>query len=106
MNVIESQITKAIDDELAAATERFGLHHSWHEKYAVVLEELREADEAIKMVTHELELAFRMTMQNAPDSEMEQQYDDLYDCAMSLAIEACQVAAMAKKEVDAKSRKA
>ena len=99
MNVIENEIYAAIEKELRAATERFGLHHSWHEKYAVTLEEVRELDEDVKVLWHELEVAFRMTMQNAPDSEIEQQYECMYDCAKRATIECSQVAAMCKKAV-------
>ena len=100
MNVVHEDVEQCVGNELQHAVSVYGLHHSWHEKYAVTLEEMRELDEAVKVLWHELEIAFRMTMQNAPDSEIEQEYECIYDAAKDAAIEAIQVAAMAKKEIE------
>lgn len=98
MNVIEEQITKAIDDELAAATERFGLHHSWHEKYAVMLEEMEELEEEVMWAKEYLTSVWFGVKHNQEDYA-EANIPDVYEHAVKAACEAIQVAAMAKKEI-------
>lgn len=98
MNVVHEEVKKLVDKELAAATERFGLHHSWHEKYAVTLEEVQECvDEAGRMRSF-LESVFDQIKENKPD-KAEQLIRFVEDHAIRCAIEAIQVAAMCKKEI-------
>ena len=40
-------IEKLINDELRAANKKFPLFSSWHEAYAVILEEVEEAGEEV-----------------------------------------------------------
>ena len=105
MNVIENEIYAAIEKELRAATERFGLHHSWHEKYAVTLEEVQECvDEAGRMRSF-LESVFDQIKENKPD-KAEQLIRFVEDHAIRCAIEAIQVAAMCKKEIEEQPQEA
>lgn len=99
MNVVHEDVKQCVENELQHAVSVFGLHHSWHEKYAVTLEEMRELDASVKVLWNELETAFRMTMLNDPYSEIEREYERIYNVAKCAAIEAIQVAAMAKKEI-------
>lgn len=99
MNVVHEDVEKLVEKELAAATERFGLHHSWHEKAAVVGEELEESCEEMENLVDSMKFAWKQTRGNETDYIKEQAYNGVYDAAIRLAIEAIQVAAMAKKEV-------
>lgn len=99
MNVIHEDVEKLVEKELAAATDRFGLHHSWHEKAAVVGEELEESCEEMENLVDSMKFAWKQTRGNETDYIKEQAYDGVYDAAVRLAIEAVQVAAMAKKPV-------
>lgn len=99
MNVIKNEIEAAIDKELQAATERFGLHHSNHEKMAVIVEEYEECAEAVEDMRQMLKKAWTHTMHNMSDDMMDDAYRCIYDAAVNVAVEACQVAAMAKKKV-------
>lgn len=99
MNVVHEDVEKLVEKELAAATERFGLHHSWHEKAAVVGEELEESCEEMENLVDSMKFAWKQTRGNETDYIKEQAYKGVYDAAVRLAIEAIQVAAMAKKPV-------
>lgn len=99
MNVVHEDVEKLVEKELAAATERFGLHHSWHEKAAVVGEELEESCEEMENLVDSMKFAWKQTRGNETDYIKEQAYNGVYDAAVRLAIEAIQVAAMAKKEI-------
>ena len=99
MNVVHEEVEKLVEKELAAATEKFGLHHSWHEKYAVTLEEVQECvDEAGRMDSF-LESVFDQIKENRPD-KAEQLIQIVEDHAIRCAIEAIQVAAMCRKEIE------
>lgn len=103
MNVIENEIEAAIDKELQAATERFGLHHSNHEKYAVIIEELQECKDSLKNLEYSISDAWDWVK---CDNErgVEECIDRAYNEAVNVAIEACQVAAMCKKGIAEQSQ--
>ena len=98
MNVIENEIEAAIDKELAAAMERFGLHHSNHEKYAVIIEELQECKDSLKNLEYNISDAWDWVKCNN-EYGVEECIGRAYKEAVNVAIEACQVAAMCKKKV-------
>lgn len=100
MNVIEDDIKAAVDKELRAAIERFGLHHSNHEKMAVIAEEYEETSEALEGLTGAVRLAWHYVRENADSYIMADLYGRIYDAAVKLAIEACQTAAMADKAIE------
>ena len=97
MNVIENDIKAAVDKELKAAVSRFGFHNSNHEKMAVIAEEYEEATEALENLTSRVRNAWVRVRQNNDNDSMDYAYGRIYDAAVELAIEACQVAAMADK---------
>ena len=99
MNVIDGDIKAAVDKELQAATERFGLHHSNHEKMAVIAEEFEECEEALAKLRQSVHCAWSRTRDNCDSDMMDDAYGRIYDAAVKLAIEACQTAAMADKEI-------
>lgn len=99
MNVVHEDIVKLVDKELEAATERFGLHHSWHEKYAVTLEEFHELKEEVTQANYYLESVWYGIRNNITDYP-EEHIHRVYENAVKAACEAIQVAAMCKKEIE------
>ena len=99
MNVIDVDIKSAVEKELQAATERFGLHNSNHEKMAVIAEEFEECEEALAKLRQSVHCAWSRTRDNCDSDMMDDAYGRIYGAAVSLAIEACQTAAMADKEI-------
>jgi rubrerythrin len=98
MNVVREDVKQCVENELQHAVSVFGLHHSWHEKYAVTLEEVQECvDEAGRMESF-LESVFDQIKENRPD-KAEQFIQIVEDHAIRCAIEAIQVAAMCRKEI-------
>ena len=96
MNIIENQITAAINDEMANAVSVFGLHNSAHEKYAVCNEEYDEAYDEIQKCVRCMNTIWELTKNNENTTSM---YQSLADAAKNLAIEACQLAAVANKSI-------
>lgn len=99
MNVVHEDVEQCVEKELHHAVSVFGLHHSWHEKAAVVGEELEESCEEMENLVDSMKFAWKQTRGNETDYIKEQAYNGVYDAAVRLAIEAIQVAAMAKKEI-------
>lgn len=99
MNVIENEVKAAIDKELAAATEEFGPHHSNHEKMAVIVEEYEECAEAVENMRQMIQMAWGRTRDDQDIYSMNMAYELIYQNAVDVAIEACQVAAMATKQI-------
>lgn len=99
MNVVHEEVEKLVDKELAAATERFGLHHSGYEKYAVMLDELQELREEVDLTDKEIDSIWFGIRNNLPEYSEDRIYY-VYEHAVKAACEAIQVAVMAKKEID------
>ena len=99
MNVVHDDVEKLVDKELEEATEKFGLHHSWHEKYAVMLEEMDELELEVKWAKEHLNNVWLGVKHNTEDYA-EENILYVYEHAVNAACEAIQVAAMAKKEIE------
>lgn len=80
--------------ELEEANKDHELFHSPHEAYAVIQEELEEAEEDLKCGYNMLEMIWQCVR---ADENFESELDRLYNIAGSLAAEAIQVMAMAAK---------
>ncbi len=98
-NVIRDEITELVDKELDAANKKFGLNHSDHESYAVLHEEVDEAREALALVEYQERIVWNAVKSNADSVIMCKLYEKVYDAAVNLAVEAAQVAAMARKAI-------
>jgi rubrerythrin len=105
MNVVREDVKQCVENELQHAVSVFGLHHSWHEKYAVMLEELQELKEEVNIAEAEIDSVWFGIRQNLPEyAEAHIHY--VYERAVKAACEAIQVAAMAKKEIKTAKLKA
>lgn len=104
MDAVKEDIEKLVQKELKAANEKFPLFASNHEGYAVIKEEVEEAKEQLSYVKQMLDALWVNAKRNS-DSHTERFAKELQRCAINLACEAIQVAAMAQKFIDsAKSR--
>jgi hypothetical protein len=98
MNVIEEEVKQLVDKELQSAQKRFGLHHSWHEKYGVTLEELQECEEEIDFMRKFLDQAFGDIRSEQPE-KTDKFFKLTEKHAIRCAIEAIQCAAMCRKGI-------
>lgn len=88
------KIQHLVSEELIAANAENPMFHSGHEAYAVIKEELEEAEYEIEKAKEYLE---RMWLLVKRDSDYLEQVDILKGRAISLIQEAIQVAAMCDK---------
>ena len=105
MNVVHEDVKQCVENELQHAVSVFGLHHSWHEKYAVMLEELQELKEEVNLAEAEIDSVWFGVRHNIPEYS-EDHIHYVYERAVKAACEAIQVAAMAKKEIETAKPKA
>ena len=94
MNAVHDDVVKLVDKELKFANKKFPMFRSAHEGCAVILEELEEARD--EMVNTELfyNHLWKTVKENSDFGSL---LDAIQVKAESLACEAIQVAAMAKK---------
>lgn len=102
MNAIETQVRELVATELAAANRKHPPFHSQHEGYAVILEEMQETEEAIRLAKIDLEIAWRNIRD---DIGAEVEICGLKERAIHAACEAIQVAAMCQKFLDMEDKK-
>lgn len=105
MNVVREDVEQCVENELQHAVSVFGLHHSWHEKYAVTLEEVQECVDEAGYMQRFLDSVFDQIKENRTD-KAEQLIQIVEDHAIRCAIEAIQVAAMCRKEIETAKPKA
>lgn len=96
MNKVKDKLPALVEEELAAAMEAHGNFASVHEGYAVLLEEVEEAEKEMRDVRQHLD---RLWNQVKVDNEGFVMHAAIYvkAKAINLAAEAIQVAAMAQK---------
>lgn len=99
MDAVKNDIKKLIDKELDAANEVNRPFASMHEAYAVIKEELEEAEDECEKAGRFLNSAWSNIKQpdNIGITNAKMFLADMYKAAMNLAVEAVQVAAMCKK---------
>lgn len=102
MNAVENQVRELVQIELAAANERFPQFHSQHEGWAVIKEEVEEAEEELAKMKIYLAGAWgNITSDVQANSDIE----SLKKRAINAACEAIQVAAMCKKFLEMEEEK-
>lgn len=100
MNAVKDDVIKLVHKVLESANKKFPLFHTAHEGYAVILEEVDEAEDEMRLCRANVEILWSSIRKNYG-------YNISYtnkvkENAINLAIEAIQVAAMAQKFMDSK----
>jgi len=96
MNVCENEIRDAVEVELITANEKHPSFASLHEAYAVTLEELEEATDELMLCDGYIHEAWQHTKDDNVQGVLEA-FEKLKYASQRLAMEACQVSAMAIK---------
>lgn len=98
MDKLIEDVKKLVDEEYNRAAIKFGAtNNSDHESYAVLLEELEEADAELCQVQNQLEKFWLLTKANDSDISKYSRLLEMERRAVLAACEMIQVAAMAKK---------
>ena len=101
MDAVKKEVEDLVYIELENANRKFPMFSSTHEGYAVILEEVEEASECLGNVNIALSEVWSQIKMNAT---IEYDIDALKCEAINLAVEAIQVAAMAQKFIDSKTK--
>lgn len=105
MDVIRKDIEMCIKKEAIAAQLKNGDFHSVHELYAVLLEELDELKDEVEVCEHQEGILWYIIKANSEEDERFQEtLKKIVMYATNAAVEACQVAAVAKRYLDAIER--
>ena len=98
MNVVETEVRELINKEYQAACKKFPLYASDHEGAAVMLEEIEEAESALKCLRYVFDGTLWPAVKNNLGAVQKMPYLDMIrDRALNLSIEAIQIAAVAQK---------
>lgn len=100
MDAVRKDVELLVKKELGSANKMFPLFHSVHEGYAVIREEVEEAQEFFADTKSCLGGIWAGVRSEYVKESYEKAVLDLKDSAIGLAIEAIQVAAMAQKFID------
>lgn len=99
MNAVENDIEFLVEKELKKANEKFPMFASAHEGYAVIKEEIEEAEQELHEIKNSLDMLWHNIKIN--DSDWQNEFDiQIKAQCKNLACEAVQVAAMAQKFID------
>lgn len=93
MDAVKNDVKRLVKVELAAANRKFRMFASNHEGVAVIQEEAVEAAREMDGLHRELNVMWMGVYSNDPQISTK----GVYDRAVALAVEAIQVAAMARK---------
>lgn len=102
MNAVIEKLPQLVTEELAAANALHEHFHSPHEGYAVLLEEVEEAKEQLARVGLNIECLWAQVRNDRIDNAR-RYAKSVETCAVRLAAEAIQVAAMAQKFMEVTS---
>lgn len=96
MEMIIDTVAKAADREYERCVEEKGRFVDMHQAYAVIKEEVEEADEELDFITSKLDELWRCVRDDYPQG-VDLRAQAIHAAAIRLAAEAIQVAAMCKK---------
>lgn len=97
MKELIEQVSMLVVGELERANYIYPLFSTTHEGYSVILEEVEEAEQDLKDVKDQLNRSWYFIKRN---ENVNKDMRIMKECAMRLAAEAIQVAAMAQKFID------
>lgn len=100
MDVVRTDVEKLVLKELQSANDKFGMFNSLHEGYAVVLEEFDESKDDLNALEMDLNYLWYCIKNDIVDEDFYKNLSTIKTSAISLAVEAIQVAAMAQKFMD------
>ena len=98
MNAVESDVEKLVQKELESANQKFPMFRSDHEGAAVIFEEIEKANEECFRIKGQFEVLWDYVKNDEKFSS--KLAIRISNCALNLACEAIQVAAMAQKFID------
>lgn len=101
MNAVKEDVELLVQKELESANKKFPMFHSDHEGYAVLKEEVEEAETDLMNIKDVLSVLWRYIKRNV-EVPKKRQAELVKMCAIELAVEAIQVAAMAQKFIDSR----
>lgn len=103
MNAVKKDVESLVVKELNSANEQFPLFASLHEGYAVMLEEVEEAEEDMEHLKEAMKTMWvrirRNNLYGKYDKASDVLMESIKTIAVHLACEAIQVAAMAEKMI-------
>jgi len=100
MEELKLEVEMLAVTELERANEKFDSEfHSTHEAYAVLKEEIEEAQEECKYINHELNCIWDYVKRNKIENALAHM-KNVKEYAINLSAESVQVAAMAQKFID------
>lgn len=101
MDTVREDVELLVQKELKSANKKFPMFHSDHEGYAVLKEEVEEAEENLIKTKDQIASIWRFTKKNL-NKPKESVAESIKESAIELAVEAIQVAAMAQKFIDSR----
>ena len=99
MDAIKQKIYELTETELKAANEKFPLFASSHEAYGVIFEEFEEARDELNELESSVDQFWLGVKQNTSYIVENDRLAEIYERAARLAVEAIQIAAMARKGI-------
>lgn len=99
MDAVKNNVIKLVDKELEAANKKFPLFNSPHEAFAVILEEVEEAQEEATNLEILANNYWIGVKENHTPEAIHEEITAAYEAAVNLAVEAIQAAAMARKAI-------
>ena len=98
MNKLIEEVTELVEREYGRAGAKFGLtNHSDHESYAILLEELQEAEQEMAQFKKSMSDFWHFVKSDYDDHDKFVECVEMHKRALLAACEMIQVAAMAKK---------
>lgn len=104
MRELKKKVKNLIDEEFIRANEKYPLFASEHEAAAVLLEELEEVEEAIKVIRYGYDDFWECVKEDKFD-KMADFLESVYKWSQLAACECIQVGAMAEKSLEVNFRK-
>lgn len=104
MDAVKQDVELLVQKELKSANKKFPMFHSDHEGYAVLKEEVEEAETDLMNIKDVLSVLWRYIKRNV-EVPKKRQAELVKMCAIELAVEAIQVAAMAQKFMDSRKER-
>ena len=99
MDAIKQKIYELTETELKAANEKFPLFASSHEAYGVIFEEFDETRDELESLEYSIDQFWSDVKENSSEDVKNDRLTRIYEKSISLAVEAIQTAAMARKGI-------